>query len=60
VLENRVLRKTFRSTEEEVAAGRLLLDDNVLRDVHSGDEIKEDKMGRACGAVVKYTQGFGC
>jgi len=62
VLENRVPRKTFRSTEEEVAAGWLMLHDKVLRDVHSDDEIKEDEMGGACGTyeVVKYMQGFGC
>jgi hypothetical protein len=62
VLENRVLRKTFRSTEEEVAAGWLMLHDKALRDVHWGDDIKEDEMGGACGMheVVKNVQGFGC
>jgi hypothetical protein len=49
VLENRVLRETFRSTAEEVAAGWFMLHKKVLRDVHSGDEIKEDEMGGACG-----------
>jgi len=62
VLENRVLRETFRSTEEEDAAGWLMLHGKVLRDGHSGEEIKEDKTGRACGTyeVVIYIQGFGC
>jgi hypothetical protein len=38
-----------------------MLHGKVIRDVHSGDEIK-DKMGGACGTyeVVKYMQGFGC
>ena len=62
VLENRVLRETFRSTEEEVAAGWLMLPDKVLRDVRSGDEITEDEKVGACGTyeVVTYMQGFGC
>ena len=61
VLENRVLRKTFRSTEEEVAAGWLMLRGKALRDVHSDDEIKDD-MGGACGTyeIMKYIEGFGC
>jgi len=39
-----------------------MLPDKVLRDVRSGDEIKEDEMGWACSTheVVKYKQGFGC
>ena len=38
-----------------------MLHGRVLRDVHSGDEIK-DEMGGACGTyeVVNYMQGFGC
>jgi len=56
-----VLGKTFRSTEEGVAAGWLVLHHTALRDVHSGDEMK-DKMGGACGTheAVKYMQGFCC
>jgi hypothetical protein len=48
VLENWVLRKTFRSTEKDVAAGWIMLHDMVLRDWCSGEEIKNE-MGGACG-----------